>query len=395
MLGLVRPLIARVSRRTPLGFKQLTHDKLRLLVALSGIAFADVLMFMQLGFQRALFDSNTQLHRSLTADIVLLNPQTENLISLVAFPRRRIYQALDVPGVAEADGIYGAITTWKNPDTRDDKPLAVFGLDPGRDLFNIDGIRREKYRLRVPGAVLFDRQANGPYGETIATIDGGQAVTTEVNDRTIQVVGLFEVGASFAADGFLVMSERTFLESFPRHKPGSIGLGAIHVEPGADPAFVAAQLNQHLPEDTIALTLPEFIAFEEQYWAENTAIGFVFSLGTIMGFIVGMVIVYQVLATDVNDHLPEYATFKAMGYTDRYLLGVVFEEALILACIGFIPGVVFSSWMYGVTKAATNLPIAMTVVRAAQVLGLTIVMCCVSGAIATQRLRSADPADIF
>jgi putative ABC transport system permease protein len=395
MLGLVRPLLARVSRRTPLGFKQLTHDKLRLLVALSGIAFADVLMFMQLGFQRALFDSNTRLHRSLDADIVLLSPQTQNLISLVDFPRRRIYQAIDVPGVAAADAIYGTITTWKNPETRDDKALIVFGIDPDRDLFAIDGIRREKYRLKVPGNALFDRQAKGQYGQTIAAIDAGQVVATEVNDRTVQVVGLFEVGASFAADGSLVMSQRTFLESFPRHKPGSIGLGAIHVEPGADPAFIAAQLNQHLPDDTIALTLTEFIAFEEQYWAENTAIGFVFRLGTIMGFIVGMVIVYQVLATDVNDHLPEYATFKAMGYTDHYLLGVVFEEALILACIGFIPGVVFSSWMYAMTKAATNLPIAMTLVRAVQVLILTLIMCCVSGAIATQRLRSADPADIF
>ena len=395
MLGFVRPLLANVSRRTPLGFKQLTHDKLRLLVALSGIAFADVLMFMQLGFQRALFDSNTRLHRSLTADIVLLNPQTQNLISLVNFPRRRIYQALDVPGVAEVDGIYGTITTWKNPETRDDKALIVFGIDPDRDLFKIEGIRQEKYRLKVPGTALFDRQAKGQYDKTITAIDGGKAVATEVNDRTVEVVELFAVGASFAADGSLIMSQRTFLETFPRHQSGSVGLGAIRVEPGADPAFVAAQLNQHLSEDTIALTLPDFIAFEEQYWAENTAIGFVFRLGTIMGFIVGMVIVYQVLATDVNDHLPEYATFKAMGYTDRYLLGVVFEEALILACIGFIPGVVFSSWMYAMTKAATNLPIAMTVVRAAQVLGLTIVMCCVSGAIATQRLRSADPADIF
>ena len=395
MLGFVRPLLNPILRRTPLGFKQLTHDKLRLLVALSGIAFADVLMFMQLGFQRALFDSNTRLHRSLNTDIVLMSPQTENLISLVDFPRRRIYQALDVPGVATIDPIYGAITTWKNPDTRDDKALIVFGIDPDQDVFKIAGIRQEKHRLKVPGTALFDRQAKGEYDKTITAIDGGQAVATEVNDRTVQVVGLFAVGASFAADGSLIMSQRTFLETFPRHKSGSVGLGAIHVKPGVDPAFVAAQLNQHLPGDTIALTLVDFIAFEEQYWAENTAIGFVFRLGTIMGFIVGMVIVYQVLATDVNDHLPEYATFKAMGYTDRYLLGVVFEEALILACIGFIPGVVFSSWMYAMTKAATNLPIAMTVVRAAQVLGLTIVMCCVSGAIATQRLRSADPADIF
>ena len=54
--------------------------------------------------------------------------------------------------------------------------------------------------------------------------------------------------------------------------------------------------------------------------------------------LVGLVIVYQVLSTDVADHLREYATFKAMGYPHRFFLGIVFEEALILGVIGFVPG---------------------------------------------------------
>jgi len=382
-------------RRTPLGLRQLTREKLRLVVALSGIAFADVLMFMQLGFQRALYDSNTRIHRSLNADIVLINPQSENLISVVDMPRRRLYQAMNLPGVQAADYVYVAVATWKNPDTREDKPLLVFGINPDRDLFNLPEVIKNKAKLKLPYQTFFDRAAKGDYHQMIATIDQGGSVTTELNNSQIRVVDLFQVGASFAADGSLIMSERTFFESFSRRKPGGMSLGLLHVQPGYNPASVAAQLNTYLPQDAKALTLDEFVEFEKNYWRKNTAVGFVFSLGTVMGFIVGIVIVYQVLATDVNDHLPEYATLKAMGYYDRYFLGVIFEEAVLLACIGFLPGLGIANGMYALTRSATNLPILMTQARALQVLILTLVMCIISGVIATQRLRSADPADIF
>ena len=114
-----------------------------------------------------------------------------------------------------------------------------------------------------------------------------------------------------------------------------------------------------------------------------------------MGFVVGVVIVYQVLSTDVNAHLAEYATFKAMGYRNSYLLGVVFEEAIILAALGFVPSVAIALGLYRLTAAATALPLSLPVARALWVLVLTIVMCGLSGAIATRRLQSADPADIF
>lgn len=143
------------------------------------------------------------------------------------------------------------------------------------------------------------------------------------------------------------------------------------------------------------MTKAEFIEFEKNYWNSSTSIGFVFALGTTMGFIVGTVIVYQILYTDVSDHLPEYATLKAMGYTDQYLLLVVFQEAIILAIIGFMPGIVVAMFMYSNAAKATGLPIIMTVSRAIMVLILTIIMCVVSGTIAVSKLRAADPADIF
>ena len=143
------------------------------------------------------------------------------------------------------------------------------------------------------------------------------------------------------------------------------------------------------------MTRQEFIKFEEDYWKKESPIGFIFTVGVSMGFIVGVIIVYQVLSTDVNAHIKEYSTFKAMGYQNSYLLGVIFEEAIILAALGFIPGFIVPLGLYQLTRNATNLPIYMTLTRALIVLIMTIIMCTFSGTIATSKLQTADPADMF
>jgi putative ABC transport system permease protein len=193
----------------------------------------------------------------------------------------------------------------------------------------------------------------------------------------------------------LVTSDQNFLMLFPRRQAGSVSLGLINLEPGADPQAVTASLKDYLPDDVLVMTHPEFIEFEEGYWRRGSPIGFIFGLGTTMAFVVGVVIVYQVLSTDVNAHLKEYATFKAMGFQNSYLLMVVFEEAIILALLGFIPGVILPIGLYALAAKATSLPIYMTVARAIMVLLLTVVMCSLSGAIATRKLQAADPADMF
>ena len=169
----------------------------------------------------------------------------------------------------------------------------------------------------------------------------------------------------------------------------------IQVQAGFDPQRVIARLQTQLAEDVLVLSREDFIQFEKNYWQDGTAIGFIFTLGAGMGFIVGTVIVYQILYTDVANHLPEYATLKAMGYTDRYLLGVVFQQAIILALIGYLPGFACSALLYVLTATATNLPVLMTLDKAVLVLGLTVVMCFASGVIAVRKLSAADPADIF
>ncbi|MBD2693120.1 ABC transporter permease DevC [Anabaena catenula] len=393
MIGFIQGL----QRRTPLGWLQLSHHRSRLLVAISGIAFADVLIFMQLGFQNALYDSNTTLNRGVLADIVLISPQSRNMQNMSTFSRRRLFQAADVPGVKSAQAMYIGLVTWKNPQTRRKTSVQAIGFNPEQSALDIPEINAQLDKLKLADNFLFDRGARGEYDQVFSKIDAGQSVPTEIEKRTINISGLFKLGASFGADGTLVSSDENFLRIFPKRKVGSIDLGLISIQPGYEPEQVAAALKSHLKdnEDVKVFTKQEFIKFEEDYWKKESPIGFIFTVGVSMGFIVGVIIVYQVLSTDVNAHIKEYATFKAMGYQNAYLLGVIFEEAIILAALGFIPGFIVPLGLYQLTRNATNLPIYMTLTRALIVFLLTIIMCTISGTIATGKLQSADPADMF
>ncbi len=385
-----------MNRKIPLAWLQVSREKNRLLIAIAGIAFADILMFLQLGFRSALYDSNTRMHRSLRADLVLVSPQARNIVNMSSFLRSRLYQAMSFEGVESADALYTEETgKWRVPQTRRNSPILVLGFNPEKSVFTLPGVNQNLDKIKLPNSFLFDRGSRGEYSSTIAEIEQGKTVVTEIEGRRIEVSGLFNVGASFAADGNLITSDTNFLRLFPKHKAGEISAGLITLKPGIDPQKMAAILKASLPNDVKVLTKSEFVEFEKNYWANNTPIGFIFSLGTGIGFIVGVVIVYQIIYSDVSEHLAEYATLKAMGYKDIYLFGIVFQEAIILAIIGYLPACAISVVLYVLTRTATNLPLFMTVNRALFVLALTILMCLISAMIAMRKLRAADPADIF
>ncbi|MEL6815200.1 MAG: ABC transporter permease DevC [Cyanobacteria bacterium J06598_3] len=397
MLGFlnIHKRLRALQDRTPLGLLQLKHDRMRLLTAISGIAFADVLIFMQLGFADALYKSNTQYPRAIQADLILISPQAKSFSKLRTFPRRRLYQALDVPGVSTTDALNIGSKEWRNPQTREKSSLMIIGQNPAQSAFSLPEINQQIGNTRSPDTFLFDQAARGDYSELIETVQQGSTATTEIGLRTVSVNGLFTVGASFGDDGALVTSNDNFFRQFPNRDSGTVNLGLINLQPGYEPEWVQSQLIEHLPRDVQVLTHEGYIDFELNEIQSNSPIGVVFSIGSAMGFVVGIVIVYQVLSTDVNSHLSEYATFKAMGYRNGYLLGIVFEEAIILSLLGFVPSFGLGLGIYALAAAATSLPMAMTTGRAIAVLVLTVAMCGVSGAVATQKLQAADPADIF
>ncbi|MEG5138898.1 MULTISPECIES: ABC transporter permease DevC [unclassified Microcoleus] len=381
-----------------LAWAQLTREKMRLVIALAGIGFADLLMFMQFGFKDALFESSVSFHAKLKGDIFITSTQSTALIAMKSFPQRRLYQALSFNGVTEISPVYLGFGLWKNPDPNEGKTrqLMVIGFDPTRPVFDMPEIQNNLDKIKIADVVLFDQASRPEFGPVVEYFNQGKPVETEVDNRRIVVDGLFTLGASFSADGNIVTSDLNFLRIFAtRRTKGLIDIGIVHLQPGTDVKAVVEKMRATLPSDVRIASKEEFVAFERKYWEEGTAIGFIFTLGAAMGFIVGIVIVYQILYTDVTDHLPEYATLKAMGYKDFYFLIVVFQEALILAILGYLPGFGISVVLYNLGRSATSLPMYMTVGKAVTVFVMTVVMCSVSGAIAVRKLQAADPADIF
>lgn len=368
-------------------------EKARLLVAIAGIGFADMLIFVQLGFQDALYDSAIKPYTLIQADLLMISPQSESLSSLQSFDRQQLYQTLGYTGVESISSLYVKLAPWKNPTTRQTRSILVWGVEPGVPSFQMPEVKASTSQLQMLNTVLFDRASRPEYGviaENITT----QGLEAELNRKTVNAVGIFTLGTSFVADGNVITSDSTFLNLFPDHQASKIDIGLIQLQPGANLKAVQGQLQAGVAGVEV-LSAAEFIARERNYWEVNSPISFIFGMGVIMGFVVGIVIVYQILYTDVVNHLPEYATLKAMGYTDNYLLVVLFQEALILAVFGYLPGFLVSLGIYQLAYGATLLPIAMKLERAVTVLVLTFLMCTASGAIAMRKLRSADPADNF
>ena len=383
------------GRQIPLSWMLLTRQPVRLLVALAGISFAGILMFMQLGFRDGLFDASVTVHRLFDADLVLISPRSASSVRMSGFPRRRLIQTLADPSVEGVTPVHWGLMLWRNPETRRNRAILALGFNPDDPFFLDPGLAEQTGVLKQKGRILFDRLSRPEFGPIADWYNDGRVVETEIAGNRVRVEGLVSLGTSFGADGNLLTSTETFLDLMPQKSPGGIEVGLIRLQPGTDPDLAVERLQQRLPDDVTVLTKQGFIDFEQNYWKSSTSIGFIFTLGAAMGFVVGCVIVYQVLYTDVSDHLPEYATLMAMGYRMSHLLGVVMREGLYLAALGYVPAYFAGQGLYWFVRDATKLPVGMDPARAITVLVMILVMCMLSSLLAMRRLIDADPAEIF
>ena len=387
-------------QRTPLALLNLIHDRKKFLTSMAGVAFAVLLMFLFTGFKNALYDSQTQLLEKLNGEIVIINRLKENMFVPRAFARRRLYQAQAFDGVDGAYALYLSDARWKNPDTRKSRPVRVIAYNPSEPVLAIPEVLAREQDLKLPNTAMIDSRSRAELGP----LETG--VITELADREIRIVGIFSLGTDFASgNGNLIMSDQNFLRFFANRGPeeeqrsfATVDIGLLRVAPSANIDALVQALSEGLPKDVLVLPMDGptgFIARERTYWEVNTTIGFIFSLLTTMGFVVGIILVYQILYTDVADHWSEYATLKAIGYNNAYLFGVVIQEAIILSVLGFIPGLLISALFYNLGAGVTGLLFKMTPERIANIYILTLVMCLISGAVAVRKVQHTDPAEVF
>ena len=385
-----------MMRDVPLAWLNLAHNPRQTALSVAGIAFAVLLMFMETGFRNAMFDSQLLLINGLDADVFLISRAKSTLMFQEPFARHRLEQARALPGVQSAEPVYieHDAALWKNASDGSLHDIRAVAFEPERCVFVDAEICRQAARLDILDSVLFDRQAKGFFGpRTAGTI-------TELSMRTVQIVGTFALGTDFSHDGTVLMSADTFFHVFPdrtaaERAPGRVELGVIKLAADSNPRHAAERLRQLLPADVEVLTKDEYRDKEKAFLDESTPIGYVFNLGTIMGFLVGAIVCYQVLFTDITNQLPQFATLRAIGYADRTVALIVLQQAAGLSAISFVPGWIVSRLLYALIAAITGLPLEMTFGRGALVFCLTTSMCMVSGALAVRKALALAPADLY
>lgn len=375
--------------KTPLALHNLLHQKMRTSVAMLGVGFAIVLVFMQLGFLGAVEATATSLYEHLDFDLLLASSEFREVNRPGEFPLARLHQAKALESVERALPLYLGFHLWRNPDSRQRRLIMVVGFRPSDHALRLPEIAPHLPELRLLDNVLIDRRSRPEFGRQEA------GVTTEIGTRKVQVVGQFTLGGGFAADGMIIGSDQTFARVFDGVALDQANLGLIKLRHGASPEEAAASLNRLLPVDVRVWTRRASEARERNYWLRNTSLGMIFLLGVFVALLVGAVFLYQVIASDIASHLAEYATLKAMGYSSGYLSRVILLQALFLSVLSYVPGFFIALALYGITRREAAIPIGMTLPRAALVLVLASMMCFFSGLLALNKVKAADPADLF
>ena len=383
-------------RRVHLAWRSVTHDKRRFVLSMAGIMFAAVLMFMQLGFLNAVFDSQVELLRRLNADLVITNSSKHHLGVNEPFGRRRLEQVRAVDGVAAAYPLYieGTISLWKNPVTRESRLIRAVGVRPeDHALLNLP-LEQYLSELHEEDTALIDTRSKDFFGPR------ERGVHTELAGQRIRVVGTFELGTDFDYDGTVILSENNFLKFFPDQQTdptglGRVELGLVRVQPGRSASEVRKAIAETLPRDIRVWTKDEIIAQEIYFWQVFTPVGFVFGLGLIVGFIVGVVICSQILYTSVVDRMTLFGTLKAIGYSNAYLVRLVTSEALLLSLLSFAPAVAIAAVLYRFLVSIIGFEMFLNAQRILLVMLLTVGMSMAAALVAVRKAVTADPAEVF
>jgi len=365
----------------------LLHEKGRLIASIGGVTFALLLMLLQVGFRNALLDSAVELLGRLDADIVVVHKDKRPFLARNRIPKERLYQAASVPGVASTAPLWMGFSYWKNEEHGTVHPIRIIGIDPQHSSLLIDALEPYRDGLRRRGAALIDSRSRSSYGYR----GPGPA---QVARKRIDVIGSFPLGTDFETDGTLLVSEETFID-INGYGRRYFEVALVKLEPGANMEDVLGELRRILPTDVRAYSKQELIARDIDYWRTGTPVSIILLIGVALGFAVGVVICYQILYTDVLDHLAEFATLKAIGYSDRYIQAVVFMEAIVLAGLALVPAIALSSALLALLRAVSGLPAFLSGGDILAVGALSFVMCSLAGALALRKVRLLDPADLF
>jgi putative ABC transport system permease protein len=392
------PSTLTIDMRIPLALYNLAQNRLRTAVAIAGVSFALIMIFLQLAFVGAAEETADLQYSRLDFDVLLMSSEYVELNRAHRFSSRRLAQVQANPAVRSATPLYVGYNVWRDLQEGEAKsvprwPIMIIAYRPGDHVLNDSEAEQAADRLKLLDNVLIDRNSRSYFGPQ-ARADG-QPVVAELGGRRIKIVGQVTIGTGFGANGLVLMSERTFADIFKGLTLDSTSLGLIKLKDGADPEQTVAQLRAALPDDVHVYTRAAILEREQQFWDKQTSVGAIFNFGVLVALIVGIVFVYQVMSSDIGNRLAEYATLKAIGNSNSYVSLIVLQQSMCLAVLGYVPALLISLGLYALTAAQAHLPMDMTSSRALGVFALAVAMCALSGLLALRKVWAADPAELY
>jgi putative ABC transport system permease protein len=365
------------------------HQKGRTALATAGIFVAILLIFVELGFFVAVPQGGVLIYNNMRFDLLIVSDKYIFQAESGTFPRARLTTAKTVSGVAQANAVYLGGTKWQDPKGGVRLDVSVLGVDPKAGIFSVPSVEDQEATLEKPDTVLVDSTTRPLFG----SLAPGRLI--DIAGKQMTIGGDYTLGTGFLGLGVVLASEPNFFRMFVGRPPDTVNLGLVVLKPGADPDATAGALRAALPSDMQVFTRPELVSHEVSYWTTRTATGLIFGSGLAVSFIVGIMVLYQTLATQISRQLPQFATLKAIGYSNNYLNAVVLIEALLMMVVAFVPALCAALGVYSLVRAQTLLPLNLGLAELAMVFAVGVVMATISAFLSLGNLRRADPAEIF
>ncbi|MGE0709672.1 MAG: FtsX-like permease family protein [Planctomycetota bacterium] len=363
------------------------HARKRTALAVAGVAAAVFLIFLELTIHSSVVYTSGALTGRLAYDLAIVPSGYRALVMSTPFHQRRLSQALAVEGVASAAPLYRAYGEFKAPGAPHDARVLLLAFRPEDRVFPQLG-EETVQSLYQPGTIAFDRCSQRVVG------DPQPGMTAICNRRRVLVGQHFELGAGFAAPGLVLMSRATYA-SVTRFSLDDVQFGLLRLVPGADRRVVQAELRRQLPDDVLVLDRDEVEARQRLQWETVSSSGKITRSGVAFACAVALIVLLQVMSSDVLQRLAEYATLAALGYGSSFVTAVVALQGLLMGAAGYALGLGLALPVRGVLAGATKVPNFLSARDCLLVLAAVLGASLLSGMFALEKLRRADPAELF
>ena len=371
-----------------IGITNLLQHEVRLIAACSGISVALFLLMMQTAFLTGVEVKVTQFYRIFDFDLAILPDSYQILWSFDKFNRVRLSQAQSIPSVTDTLGINFTVAHWTELPSKRLSSVLLFGFDNPNGFVQDPAVSQGMGRLVDSRSILVDAMSEPDLGPVTV----GRKI--KINDHEADVVGLFELGLFFYAEGSVIARNADFA-LFTGADPRMISIGLVRIAKGADVNAVKSQIAAALPDDVLVLTHDDLLAQEQAYFLSTKPIGIMVNIGMLIACVAATVIIIQVLSTEVGNRLKEYAVLKAVGFSPAFIYGIGIVQATVLGLAGLVPATIGAGVVLALVQYLTHLPTALSLSLVGLALAVSLALSLFAAACVLLRIERADPAELY